>query len=307
MNSRDGCCIQASMIGRLVIVPDQVEVDTELRVKLEEHLEQGGSLLVTGTSGLGADSPRWDALGIEWLGRRPVAPGYLLIDDDMPDVAEPMPHVIEARGQRIAALEGTETLLRIGEPYFERTPTSFTSHTYAPLARRTDEPAVVRKGNAVYCAYPLFRAYLTHGNVVFRKLVGRLVDLLLEPVLRTDAPTTARLTVLDQSAEGESRRLVHVLHYPAVRRTDARGGAVEPLDMIEDLLPLVDVRVDVASMKPERVYLVPSLEEIDFSWVDGRTSFTIPYVPGHQIACIATEVPDGSSRGNSPPRAFWRQ
>jgi hypothetical protein len=86
----------------------------------------------------------------------------------------------------------------------------------------------------VYLAFPLCLAYRRHGNPVYRTLVRNAIDLLLPQRLVTAGlPSYGQVTVLRQPP-ARDRLLVHLLAYPAERRT-------AQLDMIEDVVPLRDV------------------------------------------------------------------
>lgn len=270
---------------RLLIVPDSVEVGAELRAKLDAYLAAGGSLLVTGRSGIGPGSLRWDSLGIEWLGASHFEEEYLHLD--RLDVgAPPLDYVVYERGERVRGLEGTEVLARIGEPYFNRTPFTFTSHQHAPMREVTSAPAIVRNGRAIYCAHPLFRAYKLHGNQIYKQVVSALIDLLLpDPVLKVSAPSTAEVTLLRQSAGGEERLLAHLLHYVPQRRTPG-------LDIVEDILPLYDIALAVKTDRPPvRVYLAPERTELPVDWDGVYAKVRVPKIEGHQIVCFVAAGP----------------
>jgi len=270
---------------RLLIVPDEAEVDASLRAKLDDFVAAGGSLLVTGRSGLSADCPTWESLGIVWEGPRPYQPEFLHLDAAVAPDAPPLDYVVYERGERVRALPGTEVLARIGEPYFNRTPFTYTSHQHSPVARFSDSPAITRRGNAIYCAFPLFRAYRRHGNQIYKQVIAGLIRMLLpDPLLKTSVPSTAEISLLCQQADDEDRLLVHLLHYIPQRR--AIG-----LDIVEDIIPLYEVPVSVKMVsQPQKVYLVPQGTQLAIEWDGEYASFVVPRVEGHQIVCIAQSL-----------------
>lgn len=284
---------------RLIIVPDHVETDAELRAKLDRFVAAGGNLLVTGQSGLGHASPEWPALGVRWEKTSDYTPEYLHLGESLSqqlgDEAPPLDYVVYERGERVAALAGTQVLANIGEPYFNRTPLTYTSHQHAPIARLTDAPAITQRapgfagaaGEAIYCAFPLFRAYRLHGNPIFKQVIAALVGRLLpDPLLKIVAPSTAEATVLRQTlrantSDAEERLVVHLLHYVPQRRTP-------DLDLIEDVIPLYDLPVAVKTAEqPDRVYLVPEGTDLSFEWDGQYASFRLPKLNGHQIICLS--------------------
>ena len=268
---------------RLLIVPDSVEVGSALRAKLDAYLAAGGSLLVTGRSGFGPAAVSWDSLGVEWLGPSTYEPEFLHLDQ-LTVGAPPLDYVVYERGERVRALVGTEVLARVGEPYFNRTPFTYTSHQHSPIREVTDAPAIVRKGRAVYCAYPLFRAYRLHGNEIYKQVIAALIELLLpNPVLRVAAPSTAEVTLMRQAASatgGEDRLVAHLLHYVPQRRAN-------DLDIVEDVLPIFDVDVAVrAGSPPARAYLAPEGVDLPVDWDGTYAKVRVPKVEGHQMVAF---------------------
>ncbi len=56
------------------------------------------------------------------------------------------------------------------------------------------------------------------------------------------------------------------------------------LDVVEDVLPLYDVRVQVrAGQQPSAVRLVPEAQDVAWQWRDGYADIAIPRVNGYQI------------------------
>jgi hypothetical protein len=268
---------------RLLIVPDDVRVDAGLRAKIDAFVVAGGALLVTGRSGLSAEAPTWETLGVGWEGPSPYAPEFLHLGDELASIAPPLDYVVYERGERVRALPGTEVLAEVGEPYFNRTPFTYSSHQYAPIARVTDAPAITRRGRAIYCAFPLFRAYKLHGNEIYRQVIAALIrELLPDPLVKVDAPSTAEVTLLHQSVDDEERLNVHLLHYVPQRLTPN-------LDLVTDIIPLHDVGVAVkVASRPRRTYLAPQGVELSFTWDGSYASCQIPRINGHQILCVVT-------------------
>jgi len=266
---------------RLLVVPDAVEVDAPLRAKLDAFVAAGGALLVTGRSGLSAELPGWETLGVTWEGPSPYAPEFLHLEPELAAVAPPLDYVVYERGERVRALPGAEVLARVGEPYFNRTPFTYTSHQHSPIARVTDVPAITRRGKVAYCAYPLFRAYKLHGNQIYKQVIaGLLASLLPDPLLKVEAPSTAEATVLRQEVGGETRLVAHLLHYVPQRRTPS-------LDLVEDVIPLYDVGLAVkAPSRPRRAYLAPQGTDLPLQWDGVYASCRVPKLEGHQLICF---------------------
>jgi hypothetical protein len=173
------------------------------------------------------------------------------------------------------------------DPYFDRTWRHFSSHAQTPVRGPSGRPAAVRAGRVAYLAFPVFRCYLRYANRPYKLLVrNALARLLPQPLVRTDAPSTARITLLEQKRE--SRLVAHLLHYVPERRTKRGvGGADEEIDVIEDVIPLYDVRVEIRGSTPPRaVTLAPQGSALPLSHADGYTRVAVPRVDGYQAVVI---------------------
>jgi hypothetical protein len=114
-------------------------------------------------------------------------------------------------------------------------------------------------GNVIYCARPLFREYaLTARRVHKQVLLNCIEQLLPSPrVGRHNLPSTAIVTVRQKGDD----LIVHLLHYVHQRRG-------KRLDVIEDVLPLFDVKLAIrASMRPSDVKLVPGETQAEWAWI----------------------------------------
>ena len=150
-------------------------------------------------------------------------------------------------------------------------------HRQAPFDRASDRPAITQRGKVIYCHSPLFRAYRKHAVPAYRDLVGRLLDRLAphRVVEAPGLPTTAEIGLLRQHGAGD-RWVLHLIHSLPQRR-----GA--DIDIVEDVLPLTDVRVGVRLSRPAAtVTLAPSGDVLPHEERDGLTWVTVPRVEGHQ-------------------------
>ncbi|HEX6971436.1 MAG TPA: beta-galactosidase trimerization domain-containing protein [Limnochordia bacterium] len=261
----------------LIVLPDKIELDRALEAKLERYLAQGGKLLASHRSGLEVATSRFfDALGVRYKGEAEYSPDYVV---PRPALSEGIPateHVMYDRAIAVEPVGDAEVLADIWRPYFNRTFEHFCSHRQTPPEARTDLPAAVRTARTVYFAHPIFAMYRRWGTRVYKQLVLNALRLLFDdPVVRTDAPTTAHITLNIQRELG--RYVLHILHYIPERRC-------QEIDTIEDVIPLHDVRVALKlPAAPRRVYLAPSEEEIPFTFDGRRAHVVIPRVTGHQM------------------------
>lgn len=267
---------------RVLILPDKVSLVGTFLAKVRSFVATGGALIASYQSGL-SDSGTEFALpemGIELLGEAPFSPDFVLALPPINDGTPLVPHVMYERGLEVRELQGTERLADTYDPYFNRTYEHFCSHQHAPIDRRAERPAVTRAGSVVYLAHPVFGMYHRFGARFFKQLAMNSLALLLpQPLIRTNAPTTAHITVTRQ--EPEQRTMVHVLHYIPERRA-AR------LDTIQDRIPLHNVRVALrCDATPSQVYSAPDGAQLSCKWNDGYAEVTLPVVDGYAVVVFA--------------------
>jgi hypothetical protein len=137
---------------------------------------------------------------------------------------------------------------------------------------------VTQHGKVIYCHGPLFDAYRRHAVPAYRDLIGALLDRLAPDRIFTspNLPTTAEISLLRQPDQGR-RTVLHLIHAVPQRR----GFTI---DIVEDVLPLSDVRAGVRlDRPPTKITLAPSGDELPFETTEGVTWVTIPRVEGHQV------------------------
>ncbi len=264
---------------RVLVLPDEITVSGDLQGKLKGYLSGGGRLLASYRSGLDEAGAGFalPEMGVEYLGPAEYCPDYFRVESriarDIPD----MPHVMYEGSVRVKPGKGTKVLARAMQPYFNRTREHFCSHFQTPVDGSNGDPAATLHGPVAYVPSPVFRAYRIHGYVVYRQLVENLLELLLPgKLVRAQVPSTCQVTVMEQ----EGRVVVHLLHYIPQRRGDE-------LDLVEDVIPLNDVRVAVRTgWKPARVYLAPQEERIDFEQRGAYTECVIGRVDGHAMLVL---------------------
>ncbi|MEM6551071.1 MAG: beta-galactosidase trimerization domain-containing protein [Planctomycetota bacterium] len=243
---------------RLLILPDDIAVDPTLKAKLDAYLEQGGRLLLSGTSGLNADQTEsvFD-LGADLLGPSSYQPDFILpIPVLRPEFVQ-SPLVMYSPPTRIRATTGTP-LGAVYASYFNRSYKHFCSHQHAPYQTQpSGDHLGVMHGPITYLAHPVFTLYAAYGAVAYRHLITNAIDLALgtadQPrTVTTNLPSTARITLTHQP--NESRYVLHLLYANTVQRgatLELSGGttrATQPISIIEELNPLHDTTVELHNL-----------------------------------------------------------
>ncbi len=265
----------------LVILADEVPMDAELAEKLRAYLSAGGSLLISGGSGLDNRSGDFylaEEMGVHYAGPAPFAPDYLILGPELCEGIEAMNQTCEVQGAQVTVDTDVQILAYSGHPYFNRTWDHFCSHQYTPMSHVSEDAVIVQKGNVIYCARPLFTDYALSARRIHKLVLGNCIRRLLpQPRLSEhDLPTTAIVTVRQQ----DNDLILHLLHYVHQRRG-------KTLDVIEDVIPLYDISLGIrAENKPSAIMLQPENKPLDWSWDKGTVQFNLSKLNGYQIVVL---------------------
>jgi hypothetical protein len=270
---------------RVLVFPDKVPFSNALAERASAYLAQGGKIIASHRSGLTPDGAAFalPEFGIRLVGDAPNVPDYLRPTDAPGAALEDTDYVMYEWGMAVAPLQGTKSLASVTGPYFNRTWAHFSSHRQTPMDPQNiaDYPGITRNaaGNVIYFAHPIFAGYRRQAPLWYKRLFqAALATLLPDPLVLTDAPSTAQVTVTRQS--DPARTVVHLLHYIPERR------GLE-FDTIEDVIPLHSVALSVRSDRPPtRVYLAPSGQNLSFAHSGGYVLCTVPRVVGHQMVVL---------------------
>jgi hypothetical protein len=282
---------------RVLVLPDYILLDAMLAAKLQRYLDTGGALIASFESGLTPAQDRFalDAFGVTLNSDGPRdSQGQLVRGRHFPsgDYAEYLrpgstlgagladtEHVMYMQGLHVRATEDAEVLAETVASFFDRTYRHFSSHRQTPSSGHLRGPAVVRQRQAIYFAHPIFSQYAQNAPRWCKQLFLNALQLLLpEPLLRHSGPSTVFATILDQAQE--KRLVVHLLHYiPERRGTD--------FDVIEEAIPLHNLMISVRSAHAvQRIATAPEGAELSFQTANGRVSFTLPRLDGHQLVAL---------------------
>jgi len=263
---------------RVLILPDSVIVHDALQRKLEEYLAGGGALLLSGESGLDATKSRFAIrCGAEYIGPAASDIEYVEVHDPISAEMVRSPFLVYESGVTSRVTDG-EVLADTWLPEFNRTYGRFCGHRNTPYDRKANYPSVVRKGNVIHIAQPIFRAYQAMGMKLHRDLVKNCLDLLYpDPLVTVNMPSGGQVSLMRQP--GKERLILHLLYATPIKR-----GQTE---VIEDIVPLHDLNVSVRmATAPRKVSYAPSGESIEFTYNGGRVQFTVARLDMHAMIVI---------------------
>jgi hypothetical protein len=263
---------------KLIIIPDEIRPSPRLIERLEEYVNRGGALIVTGMSLVDNGRFATRSMGVTYEGPAKFAGEYMVLKPAAFSELAETSYFLYQPGVSIKADPGTEVLATYGHPYFDRTPEHFMSHRQTPMERVTDEPLITRRDRVVYIANPFFRSYARDGYGIQKQVVGELIRMLMPrpSVITPNLPSTAQVTMLEQRTQGNLKRIVHILYYPLTRRAP-------DIDIIEEPGLLENVQLSVSlPQHPLGVILIPSEQPLEFKHNEFYTTFTVPRIYGHQ-------------------------
>lgn len=282
---------------KLLVLPDFISVDETFARKLADYRANGGKVLMTYRSGLKPDSDSFadESWGLHVLSEGPrddhdeLARGrtyerhdfaqYVRAGTQLQNNIGMHEHPIYLHGMDVGCDDGVEELATFVKPFFNRSYKHYMSHLQAPSTGQPAGGAAFRNGSLIYFASPLASQYEECAPLWVKTLLLNAIDLLLpEPLLRHSGPTTVETGYLAQ--EGESRAVVHLLHYIPERRGSE-------FDTVEDVVPIYDVQLSLRQDRPvSSVKAQPQNIPLPFRTENGRTEIEVPKVEGHQMVVV---------------------
>ncbi len=259
---------------KMLILPDVWRIDANLKNKIDEFLQKGGKLLLSGVSGLGENDEFVFDTGIKFCGENSFRPTYYI--PGFETVNGTTEYLMRAKNYLFENIDA-DIISDAQNPYFNRTAEHFCSHQHAPNDRSETFPSTAIKGNIAYIGWDIFKGYAFYGDYHIKELLNYVIKTLMGDMFTVESsmPDRGVTTLLQQN----ERKIVHLLY----AHTTVRG---ENTEVVEDIVPLYNIEISVKCDKPQKVTLVPEGRKIDFSYCDGRLNFKVPEVYIHQMICI---------------------
>jgi hypothetical protein len=271
---------------RLLILPDNKRLDETTIGKIDAFTRAGGAVILAGDGGWAATDGRFavEAMPLIDRGLTETTANYIRLAETFRGAVEPFDYVVRYAFRQVVAGPDCETLAQTILPYFERTPEHFTSHHQAPPDRPGLYQALIRRGQVIYSAAPIFAAYHRDGDTHCRQIFARCLETLIPDRLISVGPRPMIEAGLMRQG---TRTVVHLVNYAASKR----GAALETIEAIPPLFGIpLRCRVPKA---PTKVYLAPERSELPFEYLGGTMRCEVPRLDVQAMVVIEMEMPNG--------------
>ncbi len=275
----------------LVVLGDDLAVDSTLASRLHAFVDQGGALVVIHRSGLiaGTEETWLGRYGFAYAGMSPFKPAYFVPQIKMTGDIPPYEYALYEGASQWRAQSPAVTLALLGEPLFQRSPEHYTSHNQTPFDHLTLYAALAKSGRVVLVGFPLGLSYYKNGYWIYRRAFQQAIaELLPATLVQSNAPLSTEITLTHQAARPDSGRkeryLVHIVNFSPLRHTPSHP------DYYEDPIALTDVTVRVnLRIHCTRAQAVVAGTTLAVTTTPaGGVEVTVPRVPIHEI--VALEV-----------------
>lgn len=264
---------------KVIILPDYVTVNAELKGLIADYVAKGGKLIATGLSGLNGENTDFEIdLGIKYEGVNSFKPSYFRPDFE-PKSFKNAAFIMYSDGQRVA-LSGAKLLGGSEDSYFNRDIFTFCSHRHTPCTNKFASPGMTENKNGIYIAWNIFEDYAQRGSLILKEMFCFALDKLLsdKKTLITDLSAQGIVTFTEQKEH--SRYINHLLYVSPVKRG-------EGIEVVEDIVPVYNTKVCVKTNKPiKKAYLAPSLQPLEFTQGGGIVEYTVPTIECHQMVVL---------------------
>ena len=266
----------------VVVVPEGLSIGETLAAGLLRRVATGKAVVLAVASV--PEDPIGDALleglGVRRIGHAPFTTVFLgTTGGDLVDPPIGLDIRVHGQGVLLEPLSGTEVIVDLVYPYFERTFEHFSGHSYTPPGRRSGYGAIFQRREVILLAVPLFAGAAEEGNPEYERILERCFNRLLPtPVLRASGPQHLETAVMQRSGS----TVVHLLSF-----VPSRLGS--GLDLVFDPFPLVDVDVEVRMAEaPVRVSVQPRDESMVWRYEEGYVKTKITCLDGHAMVVLDT-------------------
>lgn len=264
---------------KLIILPDAIVADAELKNKLKAYASNGGKVLCTGISGTDTNGDMIFDLGVKIKGKSKFNPSYYHPTYNAIGLSPSNYIMYSTMYDTELTDENAEVLGYSRNSFFNRGPKHFCSHFHTPFVMENNSPALVIGKDGGYISYEIFSEYEDRGSIILKDTVICAIDKILgdDKTLKTNLTSGGTVTLNSQT--DKNRDILHMLYALPTKR----GKNVE---IIEDLPTVNNTTFEIKTGAVKSVTLVPQNKEIPFEYKNGILSFTIDQFECSQIAVI---------------------
>lgn len=260
---------------KLIILPDQLRITSELKKKIKRYIAKGGKVLISGFSGLNEDGSGFalDEIKASYLEEDKSNSSYFEFVN-VPKDSATMSYETYEEGILMKAMNEKDVRAWHVRPYFDKHWDGRHGYFYTPPKERSGYTAAMCNGQVAYICFQVFAAYHNSALLEHKRLVAQLIDELLPcPSVKVikGVPSTTRVTV----TKTEEHTLLHV----KVTFPEPRGK----MNIVEEhgVLPAgaeVAVRGEY-----QNAYLLPGEIPVATRIEDGYTILTLGEITGYDM------------------------
>ncbi len=267
---------------RVIILPDNVALDTVLAGKLRRHLASGGAIISSAFSGLDAERKKFVLPEYRFLcaGPEPHHYSFFTPEKEVAAGLPAMPVTIYHPGISLVTGKNSRVLARLHKPYFnQQSWDGYHENLYIPPEKEAGRPALARSGNIFHFSFPIFSGYYRDAVVPYRTLLRNCLEQIMpEPLVKVEGmPSFGRVTVTRQGR----KRMVHLLTY----LPELRG---KQLQIIEEPVVVRDVKVSLRNDagRMRRAYLAPERRSLNGEKAGRYFTTVVPEISGYRMLVI---------------------
>ena len=251
---------------KCLVLPDRVKFSDSDKLALKSFIENGGSIVASYES-------IFDELGIKKIAPSGFDKDFIkceLEEIKTPFLSYSSAYKVEASGEMLA---------EVYEPYFNRTEGHFCGHKNTPYkTEAASYPALVKLGNLIYFAHPVFEAYNRSGSYVLERYIINAIEKVYDKAIVTEElPSSARIRLRED--KGGKFLALHLLYAPPINRGN--------VCLLPDFPKLHGVKITLKTDKKiSSVISEPDGENIEFIQNGDKITLNVPPFSLHKLIIL---------------------
>lgn len=172
-----------------------------------------------------------------------------------------------------------EVYANVYEPYFNRTYRHFCGHKNTPFKTEpADYPALVRCGNVIYFAHPVFEAYNKSGSFMLQRFIAKGINIAYDSIVKVEnLPSCGKIRI--RKSKNANFYALHVLYSPPINRGNVH--------LLEDFPSLHDVKISLkVPEKIKEVAMEPENKLLEFIQENDTVTFTLKPFSLHKLISL---------------------